>query len=365
MKNLYDKMLYLKDFASRVKIGSVLKSDLPLFGAKENEALIDGIQEEEIKGIPILCTTKSNEKLVVKIIPIDRDTTYDNSHIEIDMLQFFTNNLLMTNVTPCFPWFLDAWIKIKTNKPCMKKIPFKKLEKLLNVQKKCNVLICEYIKSEDTTNWILKERMKRRYLSDDIFRSLIFQVVYTLSILQEKYNFVHNDFHPGNVLIDNELTKEEGYLSFSFKGKTFYIKNFGFVAKLWDFEYAQFHEPNTVSIKNALTSHAKEDFDPYVDIHFFLKCLLQSGMPEETHNFIMSLYSSDLLDDDIGSSRPQTSSDDSMYASTEYLTRGQLRYGVGEKLKLTTPRDLLDNDYFKCLTKVVPENILMPLYLYE
>ena len=64
---------------------------------------------------------------------------------------------------------------------------------------------------------------------------------------------MHNDLHPGNVLIDSVLP--DTCLTFKLFDKMYYVENTGYIPKLWDFEFSNMF---------------KEEYDEYRNIIEFL-----------------------------------------------------------------------------------------------
>ena len=63
------------------------------------------------------------------------------------------------------------------------------------------------------------------------WKSVIFQIIAGLSIVQKKYNLTHNDLHCQNILCKKTKTK---YLFYKFKEKIFRIPTFGRIIKIID-----------------------------------------------------------------------------------------------------------------------------------
>ena len=75
-------------------------------------------------------------------------------------------------------------------------------------------------------------------ISDEEWKSILFQICFGLAVAQKKYNFVHNDLHSSNIMFKNT---ELEYLYFNFKGKYFQIPTFGKIVKIIDFGRATFN----------------------------------------------------------------------------------------------------------------------------
>ena len=91
------------------------------------------------------------------------------------------------------------------------------------------------------------------------FRSILFQVLHTLHVLQKHANFQHNDLHMGNIILAS--VKHSQYL---YHGGNIYRVKY-FTARITDFELSDATFP-AYKIFNAKL-HPKESFDARADVH--------------------------------------------------------------------------------------------------
>ena len=216
------------------------------------------------------------DKYVYKIIPFavkgpNQRKRLDHDQKEINVYKILTKEFVLNNNTPHIVGYFDKYkINLKsllpTNCPTIenkltKKNPFgDKSRFICNIDdhlkkgifsKKADVVVLE--KCPITINMILYNLFKSsnvnkyKKISDFIDR-IIFQVVFTLSIIQDKYpTFVHNDFFLRNILgVHIDKYKKNHYTEYKFNNKKFYIPANGISLKINDFGYT-LAKPNMLS----------------------------------------------------------------------------------------------------------------------
>ena len=95
------------------------------------------------------------------------------------------------------------------------------------------------------------------------WKSILFQIVFGLSVAQKRYNFIHNDLHSSNIMF--EKTEKE-FLYFCYDNKYFKIPTFGKIAKIIDFGRATFKLNNKIYFSDVFKSRgdAEGQYDyPY------------------------------------------------------------------------------------------------------
>jgi hypothetical protein len=273
---------------------------------------------------------------------------------------------------------------------------FLKLRDRDDLRKKTVMLITKYMEKGDLYMWS-KDNPDAPV---SVWKSIIFQVLYTLYVLQKKYEFVHSDLAYTNVLVDTTDYMED-YFIYRVKNKSFYIKNNGILPLLWDFESSNVYKKTKNCYFNTfLPSYNDENdipqqFDEVYDTHYFLQSLLELNVPTEIRHWIYDIYppcviplysqdssyytdeysdTSSISEDPQGCSsnkyykNPETSkssentqsssdytSNSSDYSSdtndsdyhTEYLYDGRLRNTTKEKFTLPTPSIIFSDDFFK------------------
>jgi len=83
----------------------------------------------------------------------------------------------------------------------------------------------------------LDELHKKQKISDTEWLSILFQIIFGLSVAQKHFNFTHNDLHSSNIMFKPTKTP---YLYFSVKGEYYKIPTFGKITKIIDFARAIF-----------------------------------------------------------------------------------------------------------------------------
>jgi hypothetical protein len=166
--------------------------------------------------------------------------------------------------------------------------------------------------------------------------------------MQHEYKMMHNDFHYGNILIDNSIKTYPGsYFVYEINGNTYYLKNTGIIPKLFDFEFCMvysnkipgFYANKLVIGNNSFDSKTfqttiiedQEDSDisdssessdssgysdeclpinynEVYDLHYFLCSLLDRYISNDLYEWITSIYPHELIPEE--SSRSNTSTID-------------------------------------------------------
>lgn len=320
-------------------LSNFLKVDLKANGLTKYKLLKNNTDEDEVKGLPYLYYKKENIRLdpipiLVKICPRELDDNLDNSFTEIVYMILLNEFILDTGLSPNIPKLYHYFINVPNDSTCLSHVPFKKIKKKNNIKNNSNIFFCEYFHHKDIDSWV---ENNFDTITEAHWKSIIFQVIHTLAILQDKFQFMHNDLHPGNVLIDTVVP--DTYLTFQLFDKTYYVENTGYIPKLWDFEFSNMFHEEFYEYKNIIEFEIgyNQSYDP----HVFLKGLLQiKQLPTITRMFIEGLYPHELLYN--SSSKIVNNSID-----TVYLKNGALTTTAFETYKLPFPQDILDNDYFK------------------
>lgn len=248
--NIDDKLKKIKDIKNNIsKKRIIFDESREKFGFDVMKQLAKVNNTSEIKGYPFIVYRKDDEKnnfckYAVKVIPIE--TKYDKkqhpSTIEIDILKQLTEKLVDRKLTPHITYYLGS-NKISNKSRSIKHLNIKKLEVQQSVRSSSYILISEYVDGGSLESWAYSKYENDVRISEIEYKGLIFQLIYTLAILQKKYRFMHNDFHFGNILIDTSI-ESGGCFKYTIDNKTFYIPNHGFIPKLWDFEYTMVFSNN-------------------------------------------------------------------------------------------------------------------------
>ena len=82
----------------------------------------------------------------------------------------------------------------------------------------------------------LKDILTNNYIeniNDIMFHSFIFQILSGIYSIHKLCNICHFDLHGGNILISN--IEANGYWLYSINNNDYYIPNYGYILKIWDF----------------------------------------------------------------------------------------------------------------------------------
>lgn len=357
------KLKYLNSIRHEIKKKRILFDESKeRFGLDELSQLIKVKNTSEIKGYPFKGITQKYDKITnginfgLKVVPIE--TKY-NKHehpcnLENIILKELTENIINKNISPHFTYYLGTH-KVTNKSRALKMLNLKRLEVENQIRTHSNMLISEFVEGGSLDNWVFNTYENDKEISDDQWCILVFQLIYTIAIIQHYYKMMHNDFHYGNILIDDTI-KPEGYFVYQINNKTYYIKNTGIIPKLFDFEFGmsycdkingcypnkfiigpyeydrKLHKTNVdenikISNKNESNSEYDEsecesDYDdvPYnynevYDVHYFLTSLLDLYISQDLFDWIMSLYPMELIPEDESSDSSGKSSDSSSYSS--------------------------------------------------
>ena len=263
-----------------------------------------------------------------------------------------------------------------------------------DICKSCHILVAEYVPGGSVDQWV----KKNDDISEAQWKYLIFSMLWTLVILQEKYLFMHNDFHYGNILIDTSIDPKDKIILKYHLGSgqdetIFHIRNVGIMPKIWDLEFSNAYSNISGGSANEFgrnDENIPNEFNPYYDAHLFLTSLLEldklspnarqwilENYPKEVIPEIYSDYDSEscsgsemsvdssttssmfyCTDEESIESRKslQTSvcddeSDSSQESSvdqtrTDYLLGDRLLNGAEKLVSLPTPRSLLNSKFF-------------------
>jgi serine/threonine protein kinase len=94
------------------------------------------------------------------------------------------------------------------------------------------------------------------------YKSILFQILYALSVAQKKYQFVHHDLHLKNIML-KKLPENIKKVVFCINPKC-YVSNEDFVVKITDFGLSRITLPTKEVIHNPKTSPF---FDPSIDLN--------------------------------------------------------------------------------------------------
>jgi hypothetical protein len=316
------------------------------FGLTEMTQLVKVKNTSEVKGYPFKAIIKNQklENIALKLLPIE--TKYEKhehpSNIEIIVLKHLTDNIVNAHISPHITHYLGIQ-KINNKSRALKMLNLKRLEVEDKIKTHSYMLISEFLDGGSLDNWVFNTYENDKDISNNQWKYIVFQLVYTISVMQHHYRMMHNDFHYGNILIDTRI-KPGGYLVYEINNKIYYIPNTGIIPKLWDFEFCMsfsdkipgmypnkfivgpykydktLHKTLDVPTVDNLTKKQKpsetqdsdelctEDlnvpfnYNQVYDLHYFLTSLLDLYISQELFDFIIGLYPVELIPEDDNSS---------------------------------------------------------------
>lgn len=267
------------------------------FGFKRMDQLFP-VVSDEIKGFPCLVYNKLSDTLKygVKIIPMERryDLETHPSKVEAKLLEEFTN-LVVDFVTPHITFYFDSFI-VSNKKQSLTEYPLKKLRH--DILPDSIILVSEYVPGGSIEEWI-QEQVN---ITEKQWKYIIFSIAWTLLVLGDKYQFIHNDFHYGNILIDSSIDPmDKTVITYSLidhngQKRNFNVPNCGILPSLWDAEYSVTMKDSErlPATKNDFFKHTEEniphEYNPYYDIHCFLTSIIELNIPDGLRAFILELY---------------------------------------------------------------------------
>ena len=137
-----------------------------------------------------------------------------------------------------------------------------------------SILISEWCNGGDLSSFIKRHKGK---ISEEAWRSVFFQIVFTLAKIQEKYpSFRHNDLKPNNILMNIFRKKSTESRKYALNGKTYTMPCPGFMIKIWDFDFASIDgKVDNVKLCQSWTKKMKivKDQHRYYDLHYFFNTL--------------------------------------------------------------------------------------------
>lgn len=268
------------------------------FGLSRFEQLFP-VYDDEIKGFPCVGYNVMNDpvKYGIKVNPLE--LRYDEADhpckLEVQFIKEFTNNVVIPGLSPHITFYFTDFYA-RNNQRALTSFPLKLFRH--EIYKYSSVLVSEFVPGGSIEEWVQEVEP-----TEEQWKYIIFSMAWTLLILQDKYQFMHNDFHFGNVLIDNSIDPADKAV-FSYKlclpnGTTqhFQVPNCGIIPKIWDFEFGNAYKNMNVA-KNVFGAHDDNiptEYNPYYDLHYFLTSLLELYLPESVEQFIRSLYPVELI----------------------------------------------------------------------
>lgn len=360
---LVKKQKILKNIRNEIKKKRLLLDESKeYFGGTSIKQLSKVKNTSDVKGYPFKITHDNKFveglQLALKITPIETKFDKENhpSNIEYIILKDFTENIVLENISPHITFFLGVQ-KISNSGRAIKFLNLKRLEVEEKIKKQSLMLISEYVSGGSIDNWVCDTYENNDTISDLQWKLIVFQLIYTLAVLQHHYKFMHNDFHYGNILIDDKI-KPGGYHVYTIQGKTYYLPCTGIVSKLWDTELSMvysdkipdcYHNKYITGLynydkKNHKTIIPPKNYEeseeskcssdestvPYnyntvYDLHYFLTNFIDLYISQELFDWIFEIYPIELIPD-----KSSSYSTSSRYSSRSSDSDGSSRSSDGD-----------------------------------
>ena len=140
-----------------------------------------------------------------------------------------------------------------------------------------NVLISEWATGGDLKRFILNniKTWSQSSQYELIWCNMFFQLIFTLSIILEKYpNFRHNDLKVDNILVTITDKKYVGNYLYFIDNKYYSLPNIGFQIKLWDFDLSCIKgKIDNYKVNNMEEFGIRDTKNQYYDLHCFFNFL--------------------------------------------------------------------------------------------
>ncbi len=253
----------------------------------------------------------------------------------IKLLSFFVRNNQTPHIVLPMTTF-NTSIKPFLSLPKNNIVNNKKFDQFIKRYKKgeyyenVSVLISEWANAGDLLDYVRRNYKKFKL---NHWRTMFFQFLSVMSIIQAKYpSFRHNDLKANNLLV-NEIGTTHSNSKFQYKinGQAYVVPNIGFQIKLWDFDFACIPGLIENSKVNADWT-SKININPkknrYYDIHYFFNTFTKKGffpefwtepeIPQRIKDFVKRIIPDKFRKGDLVSDRGRILVDD------EYLTPDEI-----------------------------------------
>jgi hypothetical protein len=199
-----------------------------------------------------------------------------------------------------------------------------------------SVLISEWANSGDLLDFIRKNYKEFKIKH---WRSIFFQLLSVLAIIQAKYpSFRHNDLKMNNILVNEiAISPTDNKYFYKINNQVYHVPNIGFQIKLWDFDFACIPgivDNSKVDANWTNKINVKPEKNRYYDIHYFFNTFVKKGffpefwtedcIPEKAKEFVNRIVPEKYQDGKLISDRGR------LLVNDEYLT----------------PDEILKNDVF-------------------
>ncbi len=319
---IQERLDILRQTRSAVEEGSItFDPERDNFGFRRLKELFES-SLFHIKGFP--CTAFNSfpdqVRFGIKVVPLLKPWAVEKhpALLEGIFLKEF-KSVVDANMSPHIAYCFSTLL-VPNNKKAMCRFPLKGLRR--EIHNVSQVLFTEFVEGGAVESWLEEDDC----LTLEQWRYIIFAVVWTLVVLENKYLFMHTDTHLGNVLLDVNIDDDNSsfyqyVLKENGKEYVFNVRNVGILPKLWDFEHSDVYdlEALPVAYKNRVWENddgtlteddVPHDFRPHYDLHFFLMSILQvDNLPTEVADLILGTYDDKVIPSHVAESFQSPTSD--------------------------------------------------------
>jgi serine/threonine protein kinase len=229
-----------------------------------------------------------------------------------------------TNIKPFLSLSKKNYVNNKRYDQFLKR--YKKGEYYQNV----SILLSEWANGGDLLDYI-----RKNYKSFKVkhWRTIFFQLLSVLAIIQAKYpGFRHNDLKANNLLV-NEIPISNNNSKYQYKinGQIYIVPNIGFQLKLWDFDFATIPgiiDNSKVEAEWTDRINIKPEQNRYYDVHYFFNTFTKKGffpefwtepeIPEKIKDFVNRIVPDKFKEGEFVSDRGR------ILINEEYLTPDEI-----------------------------------------
>lgn len=208
-------------------------------------------RDEVYTSVYSLCKDIINcNKIILKIIPKLKSDLHGLPEVghpanaEKRLLKLFTKELVLKNITPNIAIYYSG-MECNIYSEKIQHLPESyNIANLRPMNGKVKMIFAEYIEGLGFADFIRTYFSKKNASGSESIsklQSILFQLLFTLLILQERYNFMHNDLHGQNVLLKRTYNKKSDrkYWVYNLNKRKYYVPDLGFQVKLWDFDFSR------------------------------------------------------------------------------------------------------------------------------
>ena len=178
-----------------------------------------------------------------------------------------------------------------------------------------SVLISEWANNGDLLDYI---RNNYKNFKIKHWRTIFFQLLSVLAIVQSKYpGFRHNDLKANNLLVNEiSISPTDNKYCYKINKQIYNVPNIGFQIKLWDFDFACIPDIVDNAKVNAEWTdkiNIKPEQNRYYDVHYFFNTLTKKGffpefwtepeIPEKVREFVNRIIPEKYRDGDLVSEK--------------------------------------------------------------